>query len=103
MSSIVSNQRSAFLAAATSDARRLTHSLANLSDAQRAAILAILAAATSTPLDLGFITSEPGDADEVDAILAGVLLRGPQPDSYDLGNGCLLTITPQPGTETTHE
>lgn len=100
---MIANQRRAFLAGAQDDARRLASSLANLSDAERVALLAVLAAATSTPLDAIFMTSEPGDREQLDAILTGVLLRGPQPDSYDLGNGCLLLVVPQPGTETTHE
>lgn len=102
MSSIVENQRVAFIAAAQDDARRLCRSLANLSDAQRAAILALIAAATSTPIDIGYI-ADTGDQELISEIVDGHLLRGDWQNTYLLGSGCDLTVTPAPGSERSYE
>lgn len=102
MASIVSNQLTAFLARANDDARRLVHSLANLSDPQRAAMLAVIAAATSTPIDLVYVADE-GDAQEISLVLDGVLLHGDTQNSYLIGSGCEMTVVAAPGTETHHE
>lgn len=102
MSSIVINQKRAFIAQAQDDARRFHSSLANLNDAQRAAILAITVAATSTPMDLVYVADQ-GDIDQIRFVLDGVLLRGSDPNTYLLGSGCLFQVVPAPGTETPHE
>jgi hypothetical protein len=102
MTRIVENQRRAFIAQAQDDARRLCASLVNLSDAQRAAILALIAAKTSTPIDIHY-WADTGDRDLVAQIVSGVLIRGDEPDTYQLGSGCDLTVTPSPGSETSYE
>lgn len=99
MSTIVENQRRAFLARSMDAARRLADEFSNLSDPQCAAVLAVIAAARGVPVDVVYVTSEPGDREEIEAVLDGVLLRGEQSHSYALGNGCELVIVPQPGTE----
>lgn len=102
MASIVENQKRAFIAQAQDDARRLCTSLANLSDAQRAAILAIVAMKTDTPIDIGYI-ADTGDSELIAQIVSGVLLRSLTQDSYLLGSGCLFQITPAPGSERSYE
>ena len=91
MASIVENQRRAFIAQAQDDARRLCASLANLSDAQRAAILAITAAATSTPVDMVYI-ADTGDTQLIRELVAGHLREGEWRNSYTLGSGCDFTV-----------
>jgi hypothetical protein len=102
MSSIVENQKLAFLARAQDDARRLCSSLANLSDAQRAAILALIAAKTSTPIDIGYI-ADTGDAELIREIVSGTLRVGDWQNTYLLGSGCDFTVTPAPGSERSYE
>jgi hypothetical protein len=95
---IVSNQRRAFLAQAKDDARRLTHSLRNLSEAQRAAIIAIVAERSETPVDI-VLLADHGDAREVAETTAGLLRRGETSDTYKLGSGCLFQVVPAPGED----
>ena len=102
MASIVENQRRAFLAQAQDDARRLCASLANLSDAQRAAILALITKRTSTPIDIGYI-ADSGDAELIREIVGGELLVGDWQNTYLLGSGCDFTVTPAPGSERSYE
>lgn len=88
---IVANQKRAFIAQAQDDARRLCASLANLSDAQRAAILAIIAAKTSTPVDIVMLTSEPGDWNEARQT-CGDELKQTHDRRWSLGNGCEFIV-----------
>jgi hypothetical protein len=91
MSSIVQNQKRAFLARSMDAARRLQDELVNLSDAQRAAILAIIAAKTSTPVDIVMLTSEPGDWNEARQTCGDELKATPD-RRWSLGNGCEFIV-----------
>lgn len=77
MSSIVANQRSAYVNRAMSAARSLADELAALSPAQRAAILATIAAAVGSTVDMVLIAEHPEDEAEAAHILDGVLARCP--------------------------
>lgn len=98
MSTIVENQRRAFLARSMDAARRLADEFSNLSDPQCAAVLAVIAAARGVPVDLVYIADQ-GDIEEIASVLDGVLLRGDTPNSYLIGSGCTMTVVPAPGTE----
>jgi hypothetical protein len=74
-SRIVDNQRVAFVSRAQSTARRLTDDLMALSPAQRAAVLAIVAKESSTPLDFVWLAENHTDEHEIAAILDGTLPR----------------------------
>lgn len=102
MSSIVENQRRAFIAQAEDAARRLQDALVNLSDAQRAGIIARLAAKTSTPIDIVY-WADAQDADEIASLALGHLLLGDDHNTYQLGSGCLFQVVPQPGSERSYE
>lgn len=91
MSTIVQNQKRAFVASAMDDARNLADSLRYLSEPQRAAILAVLAAASATPIDITLM-GEPGDEVEAYSIVDGVLARASGPYAWKLGSGCLFTV-----------
>lgn len=101
MSSIVVNQKRAFVAQAQDDAKRLCKSLANLSDAQRAAILALVTKRTSTPIDIHYV-ADTGDAELINEIVGGELITACQ-NTYLLGSGCDFVVTPAPGSETRYE
>lgn len=92
MSTIVVNQKRAFLASAMDDAKNLAESLKFLSDAQRAAILAIVAKNSDTPVDITLIGAM-GDEIEAYMITDGVLDRAAAgPFSWKLGNGCVFRV-----------
>jgi hypothetical protein len=101
-SRMVENQRRAFIAQAEDAARRLQDALANLSDAQRAAIIARLAEKTSTPIDIVYWADE-SDADLIAEIVDRHLRIGDDPNTYLLGSGCLFQVVPQPGSEHSYE
>lgn len=77
MSSIVENQRSAYIHRAMSSARVLADDLLNLSPAQRAAVLATIAATVGSTVDMVLIAEHPEDEQEAAQILDGVLARCP--------------------------
>lgn len=93
---MIENQRRAFLASANDDARRLVHSLANLSDAQRAAILAIIAAKSSTPVDIVMMTGERSDWYEASQVASTGGLRLTAENRWTLGNGCEFIVEELP-------
>jgi len=93
MSSIVANQKSAFLARATDDARRLADSLQNLSEPQRAAILAIVASKAQTPVDIVML-GEPGDWNEARQAIHG--LRLDSAGRWEINSGCHLVVEELP-------
>lgn len=75
MVSIVSNQRSAFVSAAMSQARLLADQLANVSPAEAVAIAATTAAARGVALDMVYLYDDPQEARDIEAILDGHLAR----------------------------
>lgn len=95
---MLENQKRAFLAQAQDASRRFQDSLVNLSDAQRAAILAIVAAKTSTPVDIVMLTGEPGDWREAWQVVSQHLRMTPD-HTWMLGNGCEFVVEHEPGTE----
>lgn len=97
MSSIVQNQRASYLNQAQTAARNLTHTLRNLSPAQQAALLATIAAAAGTPIDIVLLSDEYEDGPEAAAILDGVLTRiRDERYAWDIGSGCSIQITTLP-------
>lgn len=90
MASIVDNQKIAYLARVQDDMRRLQDSLVNLSDSQRAGILAILAAKTSTPVDI-VLLGESGDWREAWGIVSAHL-KASGDNRWTLGNGCEFIV-----------
>lgn len=99
---MIENQRRAFLAQAEDAARRLQDALVNLNDAQRAGIIARLAAKTSTPVDIVYWADE-NDATEIASIALGHLILGEDHNTYQLGSGCLFQVVPQPGSERSYD
>lgn len=94
MSSIVHNQQRAYVAHATDRARNLADSLRNLSPAEQAAMLAIVAQKAGTPIDIAML-GEPGDWLEAREILANHL-RMDSTGRWELGSGCHLLISELP-------
>lgn len=88
---MIENQRRAFLSRANDAARRLQDEMVNLSDAQRAALLAVIAAKTSTPVDIVMLTGEPGDWREAHAAINGQL-HTTSDHRWMLGNGCEFIV-----------
>lgn len=74
MASIVDNQRRSYVASAMDNARRLADSLQYLSEAQGAAIIAVVARESKTPIGM-YLHGDQGDEIEVYSILDGVLPR----------------------------
>lgn len=100
---MIENQRLAFLAQAQDASRRFQDTLVNLSDAQRAAMLAIVAMKTSTPIDVVF-WADSDDAQQIACVVDAHLRRDAENhDAYQLGSGCLFQVVPQPGSETRYE
>lgn len=89
-SRMITNQRLAFLAQAQDAARRFQDALVNLSDAQRATMLARVAAKSSTPVDI-VLLGEPGDAREAREAAAGHL-QSSGDNRWTLGNGCEFIV-----------
>lgn len=101
MSSIVANQRAVNRSLGCDAARSLARSMRNLSPPERAAIIALLAASTNTPVDV-VLLGVRGDAELCASVLDGVLARGSTNTSWRIGSGCefVLTILPR---EANHE
>jgi Cdc6-like AAA superfamily ATPase len=89
---IVQNQRASYLNQAQNAARNLTHTLRALSPAQQAALLATIAAAAGTPVDITLTTGEYADALEAAALLDGHQLRGDTEYSWQISSGCVFTV-----------
>lgn len=75
MSSIVENQRAAFVHQAMNDLRATAHSLRNLSPAEQAASIGCLAHALQCPVDMVVLYDDPQDALDAASILDGVAPR----------------------------
>lgn len=93
MSSITVNQKLAFLARAQDDARRLAASLCNLPEGERAAMLALAARQSNTPVDITMV-GEPGDWR--DAWQASATLKMTSDHRWEIGSGCHLQIVELP-------
>lgn len=93
MSSIVENQRRAYLAHANDTATQLAGRLLMLSPAQRAAIIASVAYHSQTPIDITLVTDERDDPSSI-----AMLLDGDVPSSevstwaWALGSGCIFQV-----------
>lgn len=91
MTPTVETQRRTYITRAMDDARRLADSLKSVSEAQAAAIIATLVAASATPIDLTLI-GEAGDEHDCFNILDGVLPKAAGPYAWKLGSGCVFTV-----------
>lgn len=89
-SRMIENQKLAFLAQAQDAARRFQDTLVNLSDPQRAAMLAIVAAKTSTPVDI-VLLGESGDWREAWQTCSAHL-KASGDNRWTLGNGCEFIV-----------
>lgn len=91
MASIVENQRRSYQAQALDAAQRLADTLANLSEAQAAAVIAVAANKSRTPVD---ITLQGDHGDEIDAfgIVDGVLPRAAGPYAWSTYAGCTFVV-----------
>lgn len=94
MSSIVENQRAAFVHQAMNDLRATAHSLRNLSPAEQAASIATLAHALSCPIDVLLLTEDPTDGTDAARIADGVLTRSQLGKyAWNIGSGCHFVVT----------
>jgi hypothetical protein len=91
---IVENQQRAFLAQASDSARRLEDALRNLSPAEQAATLALIAKNSGTPIDI-IMVGEPGDWREARELVEGKL-RMDARHRWELGSGCHFEILDLP-------
>jgi hypothetical protein len=91
MSSIVDNQKRSFQAQAMDNARRLADSLANLSEAQAATIIAVVARESKTPIDI-ILQGEQGDEVEAYSIADGILPRATGSYSWSTYAGCVFSV-----------
>lgn len=91
---IVQNQRASYLNQAQNAARNLTHTLRNLSPAQQAALLATIAAAAGTPIDI-VMRGDHGDWSEAHSTIAGRLKLNDY-GQWHIGSGCHLHIEEMP-------
>lgn len=98
MSTIVANQQRAYEAQAQDAMRRLVPAMTSLCEPQRAAMLALLAAATATPVDITLLGVR-GDAAECASLLDGVLTRGHSTHSWLIGSGCEFLCSVLPGED----
>jgi hypothetical protein len=94
VSTIVTNQKRAFVSRAISAADRLAVELRNVSPAEQAAILAIVAKNANTPIDIAMI-GEPHDWLDARAVLDGHL-RCDSTGRWEVGSGCHLQIVELP-------
>lgn len=93
MSSIVSNQRKAYQARAEDYATQFAAALLNIGPAQRAALIASVAAHSRTPIDITYTTGEREDPMDAAEILDGDL--EPTDDgqwSWKTYSGCTFII-----------
>lgn len=92
--SIVENQRRAYLAQAHDAAFVLSRKLENLSEPQRAAILALVAHSSRTPVDISMLTGEKDDPMEAALIMDGEAPQGTDANwAWNLGSGCQFVVT----------
>lgn len=93
MSSIVSNQRRAYLAQAEDAARTLGERLKSIPPAEQVALLASTAAQAGCPVDLVFTTPHRSDALDAALLLDGDLTPSTQATwAWSISSGCLLQI-----------
>lgn len=102
MASIIDNQRRAFASQAQAAARRLVPAMLNLPEPERAAMLALIAASTATPVDI-VLLGVNGDAEACASILDGTLARGDTQTSWKIGSGCCFVVSTLPGEGNPHE
>lgn len=91
MSSIIENQRKSYIAQSMDNARRLADSLANLSEAQAATIIAVVAKESKTPVDI-ILQGEQGDEIEAYSIADGILPRASGSYSWSTYAGCVFSV-----------